>query len=285
MPSDHAATGVARSEHTGFWGRVFFYGVIGLFALNLLGMVGSVVVDPFATQWFGTWLPPGFTATAYQTIADDHDLQQLLITTVLVALLTTILALIGGLPAAYMLARHAFRFKPLLLALYTIPMLVPPLVYGIPLATLLLQLGLGGTLAGIVLINLVPVLPFVILIMVPFLEQIDPSLEAASRMLGASRLQTLYRILLPLLMPGLLTAGVLAVVRTVAMFELTFLIADATTQTMVVALYADAISPGIRANQTIDAMAVVYMLTTMSLLVLALLFVRPTQFVVRIKTR
>ena len=69
------------------------------------------------------------------------------------------------------------------------------------------------------------------------------------------------------------------------MFDLTFLVADAKSQTLVVALAADAFAAGIRPNQSISAMAVIYMLTTMSLLIVALMFVKPTQFVVTIKSR
>jgi putative spermidine/putrescine transport system permease protein len=118
---------------------------------------------------------------------------------------------------------------------------------------------------------------------VPFIEQVDVSLESASRMLGANRFQTFIRIILPLIIPGLLTAGVLAVVRVIAMFELTYLVANADAETLVVTLYGDAFASGMRPEQAINAMAVIYMLTTMFLLGVALIFVKPTQFVVRLK--
>jgi putative spermidine/putrescine transport system permease protein len=135
----------------------------------------------------------------------------------------------------------------------------------------------------VILINLVPVVPFVILILRPFVEQVDVSLESASRMLGANRLQTFWRVIFPLMVPGLLTAGILAMVRTIAMFELTFLVANASSQTLVVILYSDAFAAGIRPNQAVDAMAVMYTLTTMIMVIIALIFVKPTQFVVRLK--
>jgi len=180
------------------------------------------------------------------------------------------------------LARKQFRFKGLLMGVYLLPMLVPPLAYGIPLATVVLRY-LGGELPSIILVNLVPTLPFVILILVPFIEQVDVSMESASAMLGASRLQTFVRVVLPLVVPGLLTASVLAVVRVIALFELTYLVANADAGTLVVTLYGDAFAAGMRPMQAINAMAVVYMLTTMILLVIALFFVKPTQFVVRLK--
>ena len=272
-----------RRLKAGFWSSLIFYVSIGFFILNLLGLVGTVVLDSLGEEWFTTWLPKGlFTGMWYAYEAYDHDIGQLLFNSLAIAVMTTLLALIIGFPAAYVLARKQFRFKGVLLGLYILPMLIPPLAYGIPLAALLLAY-IGGSLPSVVLINLVPTLPFVILILTPFIEQVDTSLESASRMLGASSIQTFLRIMLPLIIPGLLTAAVLTLVRTIAMFELTFLVADADSQTLVVALYGDAFGAGIRPEQAIDAMAVIYALTTMILLGIALIFVKPTQFVVRLK--
>ena len=266
-----------------FWGAVCFYLAIGFFVVNILGLVGTVVVDSFGSRWFyGTWLPQGFTAQWYQYELNDHDIGSLLFNTLFVAITVTVISLVAGFGAAYVLARKQFRGKGLLTVLYLLPMLLPPLVYGIPLATVLLRY-LGGDLPSVILINLVPVVPFVILILRPFVEQVDASLESASRMLGANRLQTFWRVILPLMIPGLLTAGILAMVRTIAMFELTFLVASANAQTLVVILYSDAFAAGIRPNQAVDAMAVMYTLTTMTMVIVALIFVKPTQFVVRLK--
>ena len=262
-------------------GGLLFWAAIVFYLVNLVGLVGSVLVDSFGTAWFGTLLPQAFTTRWYEYAASQHDLLDLLRTTLVVALAVTALALLLGVPAAYALARRQFRGKGLLVGLFLLPMLVPPMTYGIPLATLLYRLGLGGSLPGVILANLVPVLPFVILILMPFVEQVDVSLESAARMLGAGRFQVLTRVLLPLLVPGALTAGILAVVRTVAMFELTFLLAGPHSQTLVVALYYDAFAAGTRPTQAIDAMAVLYMATTLVLLVIALRFISPTQLVYR----
>jgi putative spermidine/putrescine transport system permease protein len=273
---------VTRKRRSGFWGSFIFYLIIGFFILNLLGIVGTVVIDSFGQEWFNTWLPNGFTTDWYVYLTGDHDIGSLIFNTLFIAILTTLLALLLGFPAAYVLARKKFPGKSVLSVVYILPLLFPPLVYGIPLATVLLRY-LGGGLFSVVLINLVPILPFAILILVPFIEQVDDSLESASRMLGAKRWQTFVRIVLPLIIPGLLTAGVLSIVRTIAQFELTFLLADATAQTMVVTLYGDAFGAGIRPAQAIDAMAVIYTATTMILLGIALIFVKPTQFVTQLK--
>ena len=134
-----------------------------------------------------------------------------------------------------------------------------------------------------VLANLVPTVPFVILVMIPFIEQIDPKIEAAARVFGANTFQLFLHVLLPLLVPGILAALLLVLVRTIGMFELTFLTAGPTSQTLVVALYYSVFAAGVRAVQSIDAMAVIYMITTLIWLLIALRFVNPTQIVARAK--
>ena len=107
--------------------------------------------------------------------------------------------------------------------LFLLPLLVPPITYGIPMATVLYQAHLAGSISGVILANLVPTVPFVILIMIPFVEQIDPRIEAAARVFGAGMGRLFVQVLVPLLTPGILAALLLVLVRTIAMFELTFL--------------------------------------------------------------
>ena len=137
-----------------------------------------------------------------------------------------------GVPAAYALARRSFRGKQLVTLLFILPLIIPPITYGIPMATVMYQAHLGGTLYGVILSNLVPALPFVILVMTPFIEQIDPTLESAARVFGANTLRIFWHVLIPLLMPGILAASLLVLVRTIAMFELTFLTAGPDSQTL-----------------------------------------------------
>ncbi|MBZ9791926.1 ABC transporter permease subunit [Rhizobium sp. 3T7] len=254
-----------------------------LFVLNLLAVIAAVIVNSFATRWLGTWLPVGWTTRWYFSAWKEFQLSSVVLVTFEIVFTVVIISGILGITAAYALARRDFPGKRLVVLLFLLPLLIPPLTYGIPLATVLYQLGLGGTFWGVVLINVVPSLPFVVLVMIPFIEQIDPRIEAAARVFGAGTTNLFLRILLPLLLPGMLAALLLVLVRTIAMFELTFLIAGPTTQTLVVSLYYAVFASGVRAGQSIDAMAVVYMITTLFWLVLALQFVNPTQIVARAK--
>jgi putative spermidine/putrescine transport system permease protein len=263
--------------------RGLIWGVMTVFVVNIMLMIAAVTTNSFARRWLGTWLPDGYTITWYVEAWKEFQLGDVLWVTAQVVVAVVLLSLLIGVPAAYALARREFTGKKLLMLLFLLPLMVPPITYGIPLATVFYKLHVGGTIWGVILANMVPALPFVIMVMTPFIEQIDPNLESASRVFGASTGQMFRHVLTPLLAPGILAAALLVLVRTIAMFELTFLTAGPDSQTLVVALYYAVFAAGVRAPQSVDAMAMVYMVVTLIWLLIALQFVNPTQLVSRVK--
>ena len=273
---------LVRPTGLGGW---LIWALVAFFFVNLIALIATVVLDSFATTWFGSWLPDGFTSHWYGDAWQDFNLTDVLIVTAQVAAVVVAVSILIGVPAAYALARRNFPGKRLISVLFLLPILIPPITYGIPLATVLYKYHLAGSLTGVILANLVPTVPFVVLVMIPFIEQIDPKIEAAARMCGAGTSTIFLRILGPLLVPGILAAAILVLVRTVGMFELTFLTAGPGSATLVVVLYDAVFGAGIRAPQTVDAMAVVYTASMLVLLVIALRFVNPTQLVARVDAR
>ena len=259
------------------WALVIF------FIVNFLAMIAAVLVSSFSTRWLGTWLPPDYTTRWYVSAWKEFQLDDVLVVTFEVVGAVVLLSGLLGVPAAYALARREFPGKRFIVLLFLLPLLIPPITFGIPLATVLYQTGFAGQLSGVIIANLVPTVPFVVLVMIPFVEQIDPRIEAAARVFGAGTGRLFLHVLVPLLAPGILAALLLVLVRTIAMFELTFFTAGPGSQTLVVALYYAVYAAGVRAGQSIDAMAVIYMLTTLVWLLIALRFVDPTQIVTRAK--
>ena len=263
--------------------RSVIWGVMTLFVVNIALMIAAVTTNSFARRWLGTWLPDGYTINWYLEAWKEFQLGPVLWVTAEVVIAVVGLSVLIGVPAAYALARREFIGKRWLMLLFLLPLMVPPITYGIPLATVFYKLHLGGTIYGVILSNMVPALPFVILVMTPFIEQIDTNLESAARVFGASTGKMFWYVLTPLLAPGILAAALLVLVRTIAMFELTFLTAGPDSQTLVVALYYAVFAAGVRAGQSVDAMAMVYMVVTLIWLLIALQFVNPTQLVSRVK--
>jgi putative spermidine/putrescine transport system permease protein len=271
-----------RSVSERLW-AIAIWTLVIFFILNVVAMIATVVVNSFGTRWFAAWLPAGFTTRWYVSAWQEFQLNDVLVVTFEVVGAVVLISGLLGVPAAYALARRNFPGKQLVILLFLLPMLIPPITFGIPLATVLYQSHFGGNMSGVILANLVPTVPFVVLVMIPFIEQIDPRIEAAARVFGAGTGRLFIYILVPLLVPGILAALLLVLVRTIAMFELTFFTAGPGSQTLVVALYYAVYAAGVRAGQSIDAMAVIYMVTTLVWLLIALRFVDPTQIVTRAK--
>jgi putative spermidine/putrescine transport system permease protein len=257
------------------------WALVVLFVVNLLAMITTVLLSSFATRWLGTWVPQGLTTRWYSSAWDEFQLGDVLVTTFQVVGAVVLVSGLVGVPAAYAMARRNFPGKRVVLLVFLLPLLVPPITFGIPMATVMYRYGLAGTIWGVILANLVPTVPFVIFVMMPFIEQIDERIEAAARVFGAGTMRLFLHVLLPLLLPGILAALLLVLVRTIAMFELTFLVAGPDSQTLVVALYYAVFAAGVRAQQSIDSMAVLYMVTTLIWLLIALRFVNPAQIVTR----
>ena len=261
---------------------LLFYIAITIYIFNVLGILFTVIVDSFGKNWFRGLLPSEFSLKWYQYTAADHNIPHLLTTTFFVVISVVVISIAVALPASYVMARHDFKLKNLVMTLFLLPMLIPPMTYGVPLAIILLSTHMPNLLC-VILGNLVPIIPFMILILTPFIEQVGVNMESAARMLGAKKFTIFRKILVPLIMPGILTAGIMSIVKAISAFELTYLIASNKSNTLVVALYADATAAGSRPTQSIDAMAVIYFATAMISLIAALFFVNPTQMVFKIK--
>jgi putative spermidine/putrescine transport system permease protein len=253
----------------------------GSFVLLLLAVLSSVIVSSLATSWGSTWLPDGFTTDWFARAWESPGLSQSIITTFQVAIGVVFISLLFGVPAGYVLARKSFPGKSVILLLMLFPVILPPLTYAVQLAALMYRVGLGGSLTAVILVNLVPILPLVILVTIPFVEQIPTSTESAARVFGANSFQLFTRILVPLLAPGIVAAGVLALVRVLGSFELTFFVSNAKTQTLVVTIFGAMSDPGGPPVALTAAMTVFYMVIAFIGLAISLRFSDPAQALVR----
>jgi putative spermidine/putrescine transport system permease protein len=262
--------------------RGLLLGIMTLFVVNVGLMIAAVATSSFARRWLGTWLPDGWTTVWYTAAWKEFQLDSVLWVTMEVLFAVVALALLIGVPAAYTLARRNFIGKRALMPAVPAPAdgaADHPAFRSRPCSTA----QLAGTIYGVDPRQPIPAAPFVILVMAPFIEQIDPNLESAARVFGASTERMFWHVLVPLLAPGILAASLLVLVRTIALFELTFLTAGPDSQTLVVALYYAVFAAGVRAPQSVDAMAMIYMAVTLVWLLIALRFVNPTQLVSRVK--
>jgi spermidine/putrescine transport system permease protein len=151
----------------------------------------------------------GFTLEWYRQFLHDTDLHTALRTSAIVAVLSSIGAVTLGVLASLAL-RRGFRGMAAVSALLLTPLVIPYIVFGISLLLFFHSLGVGLSFATLTIAHIVLSVPYTILVLVPRLEQIDDSLEEAARDLGATRLRTFRSIILPLILPAVVSAFLIA---------------------------------------------------------------------------
>ena len=117
--------------------KALVWGLMAFFLLNVMLLIATVAVNSIATRWFGTPLPQGFTLHWYAKAWEDFQLASVLWVTVEVVGAVVLLSIALGVPAAYALARVQFRGKRFALLVFLLPLMVPPVTYGIPMATVM----------------------------------------------------------------------------------------------------------------------------------------------------
>ncbi|WP_420100517.1 carbohydrate ABC transporter permease [Bosea sp. (in: a-proteobacteria)] len=138
------------------------------------------------------------------------DYPQWLWTTMMVAAVATVLSLFSSVLAAYAIQRLKFKGSQYVgLAIY-LAYLVPPSILFIPLATLIFQFGLFDSPLALILTYPTFLIPFCTWLLIGYFKSIPYELEECAMIDGATRLQTLRKITLPLAMPGLISAGIFA---------------------------------------------------------------------------
>ncbi len=193
---------------------------------NRIGMIiGSVVIIavfvlPYLIMFFGslksqpeiTKIPPvyfgsNFLFKNYVTMwSSDVDPFSGLLATVVISVFATLVVLLAATPAAYYLARFRFPGRLAFLFLVLITQMLQPTVLAVGLFREFLQLGLNDTWFAMILVNGAFNLAFAVWIMQAFFASVPKEIDEAAVLDGASKLQVLFKVSLPLVWPGIVTA-------------------------------------------------------------------------------
>ena len=238
-----------------------------LLVLWLVLPLVPVLIWSVARGWrFPDLLPQTWSLQAWQAVlADRTGVIESLGQSLLVAALATGLALLAGIPAGRALGQSRFRGKAVVELLILAPLIVPGIAVALGLHAVFIRLGLTGTLAGVVLVHLVPTLPYVTLVMSGIFANHDPAFEAQARSLGATPAQTFRHVTLPAIMPGILVAGLFAFLVSWGQYVLTLVIGSGKVITLPLLLYSFA---GAGRHDIAGAIAVICILPCMLIVIL-----------------
>jgi multiple sugar transport system permease protein len=149
-----------------------------------------------------------FSFDAYVTILTDPEKVRFFVNSYVVSLSVTALTLVVAILAAYAFSRFEFRFKRPLNMIIVSVQAVPPITLLIPYFGLIVTLGLYNTYPGLILTYMVFTLPYAIIMMTGYFNTLPRELDEAVRVDGAGSMTALWRILVPIAVPGIVSVGV-----------------------------------------------------------------------------
>ena len=144
----------------------------------------------------------------------------------------------AALPAARALGLYDFRGKDTISVLLTLPVIVPPLSVAMGLHLWFIRLGLAETFVGVVAVHLTFCLPYAVFVLWGVFSNYNPDFESQARSLGASRLRVWRQVMLPMVMPGLIVAGLFAFLLSWSQYLSTLIIGGGRLITLPVLLFA-----------------------------------------------
>jgi len=219
------------------WLKYATIGISGLLAAFIVTLLVLVVTRP--------------TLEGLITSITSSEIHFAIMLSLVTALVSTVLCIVIGVPAAYALARYSFRGKNVVNAVLDMPLALPPLVAGLGLLLLFGTTGFGLGLAdigiefvftplGIIAAQFFVNIPFMLRIMRSTFESINPRYEYVAKTLGCSDIQALWRVTLPMSSSGLLAGSVITLAKGIGEFGAALLLAGAIkwkTETLPIALF------------------------------------------------
>ena len=195
-------------------GRALAY--VGLIALGIIGVAPFVYLAILSAKRrieILAQVPPRLSfewntiSRTYQEVLYSQGMLDFTMNSVVVVGLTTLLALLIGTPAAYAFSRLRFRGSEKLSSTILSMRFMPPLAVAIPLFLMMKAIGLQDTYLGLILPYTSFSLPLVVWIMIGFFDEVPREIDDAALVDGCSHLAVLWRVMLPLVRPGLVTAA------------------------------------------------------------------------------
>ena len=218
---------------------------LGLYAYLALTLAVPLIVialwafyDP-KVGWFPPdIIPRSFSVSAWREVLADRNVWPSAMLSLFVSVIVTVLTGALAFPTAWALAQFPFRLKRAVEIFILAPVIVPGIVVAVSLGEIFFRFGLAGTVLGVILVQLIGTLPFMIRILTATLEGIPNELIYAARTLGASPRVAVMRIALPLAWPGFAAGGLLTFIASFEEFEKSFMVGAPKVQTLAVRLWS-----------------------------------------------
>lgn len=200
----------------GWWHRYTFIGTTVVLCLWVLVPIYFLFVNAISASSDVTAFPkpalPTIDLESLRFFANYQGVGRALWNSLLVAVVTMVIAIGIGAPAGYALSRFDFKGKGAFRLLVLLTRAFPLPLLALPLAILYIRIGLDDTVVGIAIVHALLAMPFAVLINFSLFSGVPVELEEAAWTLGCNRFQAFYKVILPLVLPGITASAIFAFV-------------------------------------------------------------------------
>ncbi|MGG1663711.1 ABC transporter permease [Brevibacillus sp. NRS-1366] len=244
---------------------MWLYIVGGIILFFIIAPILIVVPLSLSSANYIIFPPPGFSLKWYEKIFEDSVWVEAAIRSFQVGILTTALSVVLGTMAALAVTKLEFKGKKLVSALMILPMIVPAVVVGIALYRVFSTTHIIGSVFGLVLAHTLLALPIVFVTVSSSLKGVDKNYELAAMGLGSTPIGVFFKVILPIIKPGMLSGALFAFITSLDEVIVTIFVGGISNVTLPKAMW-----DGIRSetNPTISAVSTLLILGTCLLFIL-----------------
>lgn len=199
-------------------GRTISYLVLILIALVAVAPFAYLLIISFKSRLDVLEVPPSLhfnwsdISANYHTVIHEKKFPTYILNSIVVTGVSTLVALVLGVPAAYAFSRLRFRGRDHWASTILSFRFMPPVAVAIPIYLLIRHLDVLNSYTGLILPYIAFTLPLVVWIMIGFFDEIPHEVDDAALVDGCSRASVLFRVLLPLVRPGIMVAATFGVI-------------------------------------------------------------------------
>lgn len=218
--------------------------------------------------FFPNLLPPRFTLQALHFITQHtSNVPQAFYNSTLIGLVVTALCLIIGVPAGRALGVYQFKAKKWILLFLLLPLIMPPITASLGIHVVFLRAGLTNHLGGVILVHLIPTLPYMILVMASVFSRFETRFEDQARTLGSTKMDVLWRVTLPIVAPGMAVGALFVFLVSFSQYTLTLVIGGGRVATLPLIIFNFA---NAGRNDVAAALSLLFMLPGLLILLISL---------------
>lgn len=230
----------------------------------LMAPILAIIPLSFSSGTFLTYPLPGFSLRWYEELLTSDKWLPALRNSMIVGVSSTVAATVLGTLTAIGLNRARFPFKPVVMGILLSPMIVPMIITAVGMYFFFAPLGLTNSFLGLIMAHTALAAPFVVITVSATLAHFDMTMSRAAASLGAPPITAFFRVVLPLILPGVASGGLFAFATSFDEVVVVLMIAGPEQRTLPREMFS-----GIREsiNPTITAVATVLILTSVALLI------------------